>query len=594
VGRRRGVPAFVALLRFDGAPARAQTWPVDDVDGAGAAAAPILGAEIANEADGKFRTAAQGAVDALLISRPEWATSLGDHRYDDQLDDLTEAGLVERARLLRRHRGALAGIARAELGLQERVDLAMLLGELDKETFVLEDLARWRWDPLAYNVGEGLYPLLSRDVVPVPDRLRAIASRLHQVPERLAAASRQLVCPPKVHVETALHQHQGSVAMVRDEVRRLLSLDPGLTPLVEQAQDDALRAMHDFEGTLHRLLEGPHRSARTGPELFARCLSLELAADMRADEVFQRAQDWADEVQQNLDDAAARYLGSHGGSAAPESRAGTVRAALDRVAEDRPDSTSTFLGAIEAAVERCTAAVRELGIVSLPSQPMRIELMPTFRRGVGGAYCDPAGPLDSAGETSFAVEPPAPDWTADQTLSFYREYNNAMLVNLTVHEAMPGHMVQLAHARRYEGSTIVRKILESGTFVEGWAVHAERIMAEQGNGGPPVRLQQLKMQLRVAINALLDISFHAGDMGEAEAMDLMARRGYQEEREAHGKWRRVQLTSGQLSTYFVGYAELSDVIARWLAKAGGAASYDGLLAHGSPPPKLLGQLLGVG
>jgi len=100
----------------------------------------------------------------------------------------------------------------------------------------------------------------------------------------------------------------------------------------------------------------------------------------------------------------------------------------------------------------------------------------------------------------------------------------------------------------------------------------------------PVRLQQLKTKLRTIINALLDAGVHAGGLSEAEAIELMTGRGFQEEGEAVGKWRRVQLTSAQLSTYFVGYLELAPTLA-------GRTRYDDVLAHGSPPPRHLPALL---
>jgi hypothetical protein len=109
-------------------------------------------------------------------------------------------------------------------------------------------------------------------------------------------------------------------------------------------------------------------------------------------------------------------------------------------------------------------------------------------------------------------------------------------------------------------------------------------------------MHQLKMQLRVTINAILDARVHAHGMTEAEAMTLMTTRGLQEDGEAAGKWRRALLTSGQLSTYYVGYAEVAD-IARDLAAAQPDLSkrqrHDRMLAHGSPPPRHLRSLLGI-
>jgi uncharacterized protein (DUF885 family) len=129
--------------------------------------------------------------------------------------------------------------------------------------------------------------------------------------------------------------------------------------------------------------------------------------------------------------------------------------------------------------------------------------------------------------------------------------------------------------------------------VEGWAVYAEEVMAGLGLGGLPIRMQQLKMQLRMSINALLDQAVHADGMTEAEAMALMTGTGFQEEGEAAGKWRRALLTSTQLSTYFVGYAEVVDIAGRRPPGTANLAWHDAMLAHGSPPPRHLATLLGV-
>jgi uncharacterized protein (DUF885 family) len=540
-----------------------------------------------------FRRLAADAIDDVLRHSPEWATSLGDHRFDDQLDDLSEEGRAQMAARLRAHRQKVAALAPDELGPEEQVDRAVLLGELERREWLASELARQRWDPLYYNPGEAIYPLVSRDVLPLPERLRAIASRLECFPARLEMARRQLEAPPLLHVETALDRHRGTVALV-EQVGHLLETEPSMAPLVEPAQRRALEALDKFGAHLEHLREGPHRSPRLGPERFARKLALELSSPLDPEDVLRQARDWMDEVQSDLEEAARRYLADPGDGGAGRGRArasaqvgaGAVRSALEAVASDRPDAAS-FLPSIEAALLRCRETVASLGVVTLPDDPLRVELMPPFRRGVGGAYCDPAGPLEEGGETHFAVEPAPENWSEEQKASFYREYNLAMITNLTVHEAMPGHMVQLARARRFSGPTLARKIFESGTFVEGWAVHAERIMAEAGQGGLPVRLQQLKMQLRVAANAIIDVSVHAGDMGQGEALALMMGRCYQEESEARKKWRRACLTSAQLSTYFVGYKQLSDLFAR----LGQRSNYDEVLAHGSPPPALLAKLL---
>jgi uncharacterized protein (DUF885 family) len=242
--------------------------------------------------------------------------------------------------------------------------------------------------------------------------------------------------------------------------------------------------------------------------------------------------------------------------------------------------------------------------VTVHDDPIAIVDMPEIDRGVAVAYCRPNGPLEATSlPTEFAVSPTPADWSAAQVASFYREYNAHMLQNLTVHEAMPGHALQLMHANRYRGRTPVRAVWWSGTFVEGWAVYSEELMAERGyrtevspRAAAAVRMQQLKMQLRTTINAILDIRYHCDDLDEAGAMSLMMRQGFQEQGEAAGKWRRVQLSSTQLCTYFVGWTEvrtLADDLRRAHPGWSERRRHDTMLAHGSPPVRHIRRLLGL-
>ena len=178
-----------------------------------------------------------------------------------------------------------------------------------------------------------------------------------------------------------------------------------------------------------------------------------------------------------------------------------------------------------------------------------------------------------------------------------REYNNYMLQDITVHEAMPGHYLQLAHANKFTAPTKLRAIFQSNTFAEGWAVYAEQLMAEHGYGGPEVRMQQLKLKLRTIINAILDQKIHTAGMTEKEALALMMNEGFQEEGEAAGKWRRAALTSTQLSNYYVGSIEVNDIRRAYEAKMGDALDYkrmhDQMLSFGTPAPKYVRELMGL-
>jgi uncharacterized protein (DUF885 family) len=221
--------------------------------------------------------------------------------------------------------------------------------------------------------------------------------------------------------------------------------------------------------------------------------------------------------------------------------------------------------------------------------------MPEFQRGIALAYCDSPGPLDRGQRTFYAVSPMPADWTDAQVDSFLREYNDRSIANLTIHEAMPGHFLQGAHANR--SPSTLRAILSSGPFVEGWAVYGERVMQEQGYraGDPLMRLVQLKWYLRAVTNAILDSAIHVDGMTREAAMKLMTETAFQEEREAAGKWTRAQLTSAQLSTYFVGYQEHADLRAEAERRLGKRfdlrAHHDRVLSFGAPPVRFVRQLM---
>jgi uncharacterized protein (DUF885 family) len=539
----------------------------------------------AARAAAEFAELAADYLDDLARRHPDTATSLGDHRFDDRLPDESGQALAAERRALDVFTARLAAIDSAALSAELRVDAAMLADGMARRIFEIDELRENTWNPLQANPGQAIYLLLARDFAPVADRLAAVAGRLAQVPEALAAARRQLEGMPKVHLETAIGQFEGTIKLAGGEVDAALRRADGdrqaaaALGKVRPAALEALAAHRDWLSAKLAAGDGDFADPRIGAERFARKLSLTLSAQADSDAILARAEADLERITEHITGLAAE-LG------------GTPRQVLDRFAAAAPDE-QTILAFCAGALAAQTEFVRDRDLVTLYDDPLELIDMPEIDRGVAVAYCDSPGPLESAPLPTFiAVSPTPADWTPERTASFYREYNRHMVHNLMVHEAMPGHYLQLQHSRRFAGATRLRAALRSGSFIEGWAVYAERLMADHGypgEGDPrAVRMQQLKMQLRTTINAILDARVHAHGMTETEAMALMTGRGFQEEGEAAGKWRRALLTSAQLSTYYVGYTEVSDLAAE-LAGSGvaGRAVHDRMLGHGSPPVRLL-------
>ena len=568
-----------------------------------------------SDADDGFAALARSTVDGMLERRPELATLLGSHAHDGRL----AIGTAEYHDELARWCGdRLADVQRLDLdrlSAEYRVDARILANQLELCRFTTAELREHEWNPMLANPGRAIYLLLARDFAPLRDRLRSVAERLAAVPQALAAA-RSVAAGrlPRVHLETALSQFAGTERLIGTELDRALTGAPGeLVPGdLAAGRAAALDAIMDHRRWLEqRLADGSHgdrsqgggfRDPRIGPELFARKLRLTLESGGSAGELLARAEADLDEATGQITETAVRLglRATDGSRLAGEGsgRGEIVRRVLDSLAADAPDDT-TILGLVRRAYDAQLAFVREHAIVTAYDDPVDVIEMPEIDRGVAIAYCDPPGPLETVEMPTFVAVSPTPrDWTADRVQSFYREYNRHMVQNLMVHEAMPGHVLQLGHARRFTGGTPVRAAFWSGSFVEGWAVYAEELMAGHGypgEGNPDaVRMQQLKMRLRMIINTILDVRVHCLGMPEAEAMALMTGRGFQEDGEAAGKWRRALLTSAQLSTYYVGYTEVADLAARLRAHRpewSESRRHDELLAHGSPAVQHLRSLL---
>jgi len=536
----------------------------------------------------EFRALAESCIDAMLAADPVSATWLGDHRFDDRLPDWSDTGGL--VRHIDEQLTALDGIDDLDLGVDDLVDLEILRSHLTHARFGLAELKSLQWNPMEWNPGTGIYLLVSRDTGDADITRERVRGRLSAVPDFLAQARMKLTEMSRIHVETAVAQLAGTVQLIRGDAKQVAADDA----VVEAA---AL-AVEEFAAWLYDRVPEAHRSPRLGPDLYSAQLWHSLDDAITPADLHEAASAHLDLVGEQLLDAAAAYLGESVDS--PE----VVRRALDAVAMRHPVTNDTVLPLMVDAVERTRAFVLAHDLVAMPQVETAIIEMPEIHRGVAVAYCDAPGPLEQARIPTFvAVSPTPADWTDERVMSFYREYNAVQLHDLAIHEAMPGHVLQLAHAQALQSPTRVRRFGRSGVFIEGWAVYTEEVMIERGytplddpRSALAIRLQQLKMQARMTINAILDVGVHAGDMQEDEALALMRDRGFQEEGEAVGKWRRALLTSGQLPTYFVGYRAVRELCQDLRVMHGDWSDrqvHDTVLAHGSPAPRHLRTLIGI-
>ncbi len=557
----------------------------------------------ANPLDDEFEKIAKDYCESYLASHPEQATELGDHRFDATLTDYSAEA---RARTLANAKQVREALQKfddyKQLTGANQVDVRILRDNVDREIFSLEELRDAEWNPLVYNnsLANSLYLLVARDFESAENRIPNLRKRMEAIPNVIKQAEANLQHPPRVHTETAIDQIQGAIGLVRNGLDPLLDQAPEMKKDLAPLQEQTAKALENYKNWLQQdLLKRADGDFRIGADKFRKKLRFALASDLSMEEVMKRAQAELAQKQNDIYETALplykKYFPKTDAKTLADKKKVTA-AVLNKLAEQHQNDDSV-VGYAQKVVKEATDFVRKHDIVTLPTSPLDVVAMPEFKRGVAIAYCDSAGPLEKNGKTFFAISPTPKDWTQEKKDSFFRENNNYFLRDLTVHEAMPGHYLQLAHSNQFKAPTLVRAIFESGTFVEGWAVYTEQVMAEQGYGGPEVKMQQLKMRLRAIANSILDQSIHAGNMTEQQAMDLMTKETFQEQGEATLKWKRARLTSAQLSTYFVGVSEhldLREAAKQKLGKDFNLKKYnDQVISYGSPPVKYVRELMGL-
>ncbi len=560
---------------------------------------PALGQKADSALDAFF----QAYLERHFRLEPLAATQLGEHRFDHELEDVSSTSRAEWDLLTRT---TLAGLSQAvdssRLTPAGKIDFEIFRHELETSLWLQENTHPFEDDPRVYGgyISDSLYLLLTQSTLDRETNVTNALARLKKIPAIIEVAQQTLRHPPKSILETAMRQNRGAIAFYESGLFELIGSSPQLAAVRAAAAPVAakLRIYQQFlEGELVPQATGDWRLGR---ERFAKKLELVLDAGLTADQVLADAEAEFVRVSRELSVVArqlwSRYFSRQ--SLPPDDELGRHQMVAQVIAAvSREHGTPEALVTdARATVDRIKIFIREHDIVRLP-EPDRCQVieMPEFKRGNSLAYMESAPPLEPSATSLYAVSPPPADWSADRVRSVLEEYNQHLLQVLTIHEAYPGHYVQLEYANR--SHSLIRRLFQSGTFVEGWAVYTEQMMLDQGYGEGDLRLRlmQLKFYLRAVANAMLDHKMHCTAMTDEEALRLLMDGGFQSEGEAKLKIIRAKQSSTQLSTYFVGrmaHYRLRQQIQRELGDQFELGRYhEAVIAHGSIPTKYLPELV---
>lgn len=554
-------------------------------------------------ADAALEAFFQQYLDASFALRPSEATRLGDHRFDDQLDDVSAGARARWRELYRRTLDQLpAAVDKQQLSPAGQVDWEILQHELTRALWLAENTAPFEQDPRVYNeyISDSVYLLLTQSTLPRETNVAHAIARMAQIPAVVAAARQNLKNPSRVATETAIRQNRGAIAFYQQELFTAAG-DTAALEALRAAAVPVVACLRQYQEFLEQeLLPRADGDWRLGRERFAQKLDLELDAGWSADQVLAEAEAEFRRVERDMYVIARQLWGQYyaGRALPPDDEAGrreTVSRVLRAVGQEH-GAPETLTVDARATVARIRQFITQREILRLPD-PDRCQVieMPEFQRGNSTAYLNSAPPLDPAAPSVYAVSPPPQDWEPQRVKSLLEEYNRHMLQILTIHEAYPGHYVQLEYANRVP--SLIRRVLGSGVYIEGWAVYTEQMMLDQGYGGGDLalRLTQLKFYLRAVANAILDHRMHCGQMTDEQALAFLMDGAFQSEGEARLKVIRAKQSSCQLSTYFVGRMalyRLRQEIQRELGEAFRLDRYhEAVLNLGAVPVKYLPRLV---
>jgi uncharacterized protein (DUF885 family) len=533
--------------------------------------------------DDRFYDLVEGRFRRIVRDHPDFATFIGIHTEDHRLADGERDAVLGEIAADRVHLAAVEAIDPAELSAEARFERDLEIHNLRRDLFDADVQRIWERRSTALDgVGDPLFALFARDFAPLPDRLDAIASRLEATPAFLQASRSRAVVPQVRLWQTIEIETAGEIPALFDEIVTAgeTVLAPPELRRLRKAADGARSAVADYRAWLESTLASGTDDWPLGTERYDALVGLRAFDGLDADDILAIGEE---QLARNVEArvAVAREIDP------------TVdeRTVVDRIKRDHPATFAEALDAYRAAMIRARRHLIERDIVTVPDDE-RIEVIPTpeYIRNVipFAAYFDPPK-FDTNPNGIYIVTPSVGD-----DPNAMREHNYSSISNTSIHEAYPGHHLQLSVAGKHPSLT--RALTNAPEFVEGWGMYSEQMMREQGfDDAPNFRLNMHTDAIWRACRIILDVRMHRGEVGVDEAIRFMVDRTSFEEANARAEVLRYTYTPTYQLSYLLGKVLLLQLRVDEQARLGTGFSlkrfHDTLLRDGSLPISFHRRLL---
>ena len=512
-----------------------------------------------------FDKLTQDFIYGSLAQSPVGATATGYHTHngvplDELVDDYSTGGLDQQRNFYRDFQMRIAALDTSKLDKEQRVDLDIIKNNIELGLLELDTIQSYKHNPTVYVelAGNALYTPYMLNYAPPEKRFGQIIKRLERLPALFDQAKANLIDAPEVWNRVAREENDGNIGLIDKTLRA--AAPESQKAAYGSAAEKAMAAARDFNAFLKDKLSTKTSGWRLGKEKYARKFALVLASGRNPEDLLASAESDLKTVRAEMVKLSA-----------PK----TVEQALDEVARQHA-TRDTYLQQAKQDLAQATEFVKSKDLLTLPARSnLQVIETPEFMRGIYGVGgFNPAPPLEPQLGAYYWITPIPKDWPQARVESKLREYNNYGLQELTIHEAMPGHYVQLEYANDVQpvSRRLLRTIFANTPYVEGYAVYAQQMMSDAGymDNAKGLWLTYYKQILRVLANTILDVRLQTMGMTDQDALDLMMKQTYQEKEEATAKLQRAQLSSCQLPTYYVGWKGWLDVRDRYKQRKGGS------------------------
>ena len=525
----------------------------------------------------------EARVRRMFTHNPALATMRGIHTEDHHLGDGSRDRILHEIAADRAHLAAVEALDDAGLSRAARFERDLEVHNLRYELFEADEFRRWeRMGTATEAIGDGVFMLFARGAAPMAERLERIADRLELAPAYIEASKSRVVGVP-------VRTWQGVEARTADELptmfAEILDVADGTLTRPELARmrraiDATNEALADYAAWLRESMTDASDGWPLGRDRYDELVRLRAFGDLDADAILEIG---TDQLRTSLEGrrAAARELD-------PDADFVTV---LDRLKSDHPATFAEALEGYRDSMARARAHVIDHGIATIPAdEHVEVIETPEFLRAVMpfAAYYEPAR-FDADQRALYVVTP-----SIDDDSDAMREHYWASISNTSIHEAYPGHHLQLAVAARHPSLT--RMLTEAPEFVEGWGMYSEQMMRETGfDDGPAFRMAMYTDIIWRACRIILDVRMHRGELTPHEAIDFLIEHTGFEPANARAEVRRYTYTPGYQLSYLLGKVLILGLREEERRRRGDAFSlkafHDTLLRNGSLPISFHRRLL---